>query len=39
VEWVFPPRYKGGRFTAERYAALEMKPKIFAVCQVISPYA
>jgi len=31
VEWVSPPRYEGGRFTAEGYAAPEMKPKIFAV--------
>jgi hypothetical protein len=31
VEWVSPPRYEGGRFTAEGYAAPAMKPKIFAV--------
>ncbi len=31
VEWVSPPRYEGGRFTAEGYAVPEMKPKIFAV--------
>jgi len=31
VEWVSPPRYEGGRFTAEGYAAPEMKPKYFAV--------
>jgi len=31
VEWVSPPCYKGGRFTAEGYAAPAMKPKIFAV--------
>ena len=31
VEWVSPPRYEGGRFTAEGYAAPEMKPKFFAV--------
>jgi len=34
VEWVFPPRYEGGRFTAEGYAAPVMKPKIFAVYYV-----
>jgi hypothetical protein len=31
VEWVSPPRYEGGRFTAEGYAAPAMKPKFFAV--------
>jgi len=31
VEWISPPRYEGGRFTAEGYAAPEMKPKFFAV--------
>jgi uncharacterized protein YkwD len=31
VEWISPPRYEGGRFTEEGYAAPEMKPKIFAV--------
>jgi hypothetical protein len=31
VEWVSPPRYEGGRFTAEGYAAPEMKPEVFAV--------
>ena len=31
MEWVSPPRYEGGRFTAEGYAAPEMKPKFFAV--------
>jgi len=31
VEWISPPRYEGGRFTAEGYAAPAMKPKIFAV--------
>jgi len=31
VEWISSPRYEGGRFTAEGYAAPEMKPKIFAV--------
>ncbi|NAZ32894.1 MAG: hypothetical protein GU356_01145 [Pyrobaculum sp.] len=31
VEWVSPPRYEGGRFTAEGYAAPVMKPKFFAV--------
>jgi hypothetical protein len=31
VEWVSPPRYEGGKFTTEGYAASEMKPKIFAV--------
>ncbi len=31
VEWVSPPRYEGGSFTAEGYAAPEMKPKFFAV--------
>jgi uncharacterized protein YkwD len=31
VEWVSPPRCEGGRFTAEGYAAPEMKPKFFAV--------
>jgi hypothetical protein len=31
VEWVSPPRYEGGRFTAEGYAAPAMKPEVFAV--------
>jgi uncharacterized protein YkwD len=31
MEWVSPPRYEGGRFTAEGYAAPAMKPKFFAV--------
>jgi hypothetical protein len=31
VEWISPPRYEGGRFTAEGYAAPEMKPEVFAV--------
>lgn len=31
VEWVSPPRYEGGRFTAEGYAAPVMKPEVFAV--------
>jgi uncharacterized protein YkwD len=31
VDWVSPPRYEGGRFTAEGYATPEMKPKYFAV--------
>ena len=31
VEWVVPPRYEGGRFTAEGYAAPAMKPEVFAV--------
>ena len=31
VEWISPPRYEGGRFTAEGYAAPAMKPKFFAV--------
>ena len=31
VDWVSPPRYEGGRFTAEGYAAPEMKPEVFAV--------
>lgn len=31
VEWISPPHYEGGRFTAEGYAAPEMKPKFFAV--------
>ncbi len=31
VEWVSPPRYEGGRFAAEGYAAPEMKPEVFAV--------
>jgi len=31
MEWVSPPRYEGGRFTAEGYAAPEMKPEVFAV--------
>jgi hypothetical protein len=31
VEWVSPPCYEGGRFTAEGYAAPAMKPKFFAV--------
>ena len=34
VEWVSPPRYEGGRFTAEGYAAPAMKPKFFAVYYV-----
>jgi uncharacterized protein YkwD len=31
VEWISPPRYEGERFTAEGYAAPEMKPEVFAV--------
>ena len=31
VGWISPPRYEGGRFTAEGYAAPAMKPEVFAV--------
>jgi hypothetical protein len=31
VEWISPPHYEGGRFTAEGYATPEMKPEVFAV--------